>query len=243
MQVAWSPTSHGMFLSSQAGRGVNLANYVGAACSTETYTDPHTGQAASHTVPRPLPRAPAWMRRRCVARFGWGGRLATAVPPPGRDAARTVSVRTLTLEPDLKRHSEQFEEAMGGNLRWYCSQKAASDDEREREYWRFIEVSPLLHVPTTAGRHLHTRLANPTLLIEDDRCSSGYMQGVYSRLPCIAADQVGWKSLRRFSCRNVDGAAHGHPRSPCTTGSHSTLFAPQHRLAVYTFCVRLVWHV
>lgn len=143
MQVAWSPSSHGMFLSSQAGRGVNLANYVGTACSMETYTDPHTGQAATYTMPRPLPQPPSYMLRRSVARFGWGGRLATAQPPAGHDASRAVTVRTLTLEPDLKRHSEEFEGAMGGNLRSYCSQKAESEVEGEREYWSFIEVHAL----------------------------------------------------------------------------------------------------
>lgn len=129
-----------MFLSSQAGRGVYLASHVGCACSTEMYTDPHTGQASTYTMPRPLPQPPAYMLRRSVARFGWGGRLATAQPPAGHDATRAVAVRTLTLEPDLKRHSEEFEGAMGGDLRSYCAQKAANEAEGEREYWSFIEV-------------------------------------------------------------------------------------------------------
>lgn len=80
------------------------------------------------------------MRRRAVARFGFGGKLAVAKPPVGRDNVRAVSVRTMTLEPELKAHSEAFEEAMSGDLRSYCSQKAHYEADPEREYWSFIEV-------------------------------------------------------------------------------------------------------
>jgi hypothetical protein len=140
MQVAWSPLSHGMFLSAQAGRGVHLAHYSGIACSFETTMDPSSGQQVTQRVSRPLPRAPSWLRRRAVARFGFGGKLAVARPPIGRDSLRAVSVRTLTLEPELKAHSEAFEEAMGGDLRSYCQQKAAMEADPEKEYWTFIEV-------------------------------------------------------------------------------------------------------
>jgi hypothetical protein len=140
-QVCWSPLSHGMFLSAQAGKAVHLAHYAGVACSYEAVSDAHTGQVINQQIPRPLPRPPAWMRRRSVARFGWGGRLATARPPLGRDGVRAVTMRTLTLEPALKQHSEEFEQALGGDLRSYCLQKADEEDEKEAEYWKFIEVS------------------------------------------------------------------------------------------------------
>jgi hypothetical protein len=90
------------------------------------------------------------MRRRAVARFGFGGKLAVAKPPIGRDSVRAVSVRTLTLEPELKAHSEAFEEAISGDLRSYCQQKAHVEADPEREYWSFIEARfRLCRVPFT----------------------------------------------------------------------------------------------
>lgn len=129
-----------MFLSSQAGKGIHMAHYTGIACSFEAVTDPTSGQLVSQRVSRPLPKAPAWMKRRAVARFGFGGKLAVAKPPMSRDSVRAVSVRTLTLEPELKAHSEAFEEAISGDLRSYCQQKAHMEADPEREYWSFIEV-------------------------------------------------------------------------------------------------------
>jgi hypothetical protein len=129
-----------MFLSSQASKGLHLAHYTGIACSFEAATDPTSGQLISQRVSRPLPKPPVWMKRRSVARFGFGGKLAVAKPPIGRDSMRAISVRTLTLEPELKAHSEAFEEAMSGDLRSYCQQKAHLEEDPEREYWSFIEA-------------------------------------------------------------------------------------------------------
>lgn len=144
-------------MSSQAGKGVHMAHYAGIACSFEAVTDPTTGQMHSQMVSRPLPKPPTWMRRRAVARFGFGGKIAVSTPPIGRDSVRAVSVRTLTLEPELKAHSEAFEEAISGDLRSYCQQKAHAEADPEREYWSFIEVrSPVIRLYShcSASRNL-----------------------------------------------------------------------------------------
>ena len=143
MQVAFSPISPGTFLTCQAGRAVRIANYAGVACSTETSVDPSTGQEVAHRVSRPLNSAPKWMRRKCCARFGWGGKLAFVRPPVGRDTTRAVVICAASPEPELKVHSERFESAMDGDLRSYCKQKAEEEDGPEADYWSFIQVNTL----------------------------------------------------------------------------------------------------
>lgn len=119
---------------------MRVASYTGTACGVEAAVDPVTGQAVERPVSRPLATAPPWMRRRCCARFGWGGKLVTARPPVGKDATRAVVISHVSSEPELAVHSARFEEAMGGDLRDYCGAKAEQEDRAEAEYWEFIQV-------------------------------------------------------------------------------------------------------
>jgi hypothetical protein len=144
LQVAWSPVSPGTFLTCQAGRAVRVANFAGVACSVETSADPATGQDVSHLVSRPLRVAPTWMRRKCCARFGWGGKLATIKPSLGKDSARIAVVSVVAVEPQLKVHSQRFEQAMEGDLSSYCRRKVLEETDAEADYWNFIQVCPCM---------------------------------------------------------------------------------------------------
>jgi hypothetical protein len=99
-----------------------------------------SGQVVSQQVSRPLTSAPQWMRRRCCARFGWGGKLAFVKGPLGKDSSRQVAISSVSSEPELAVHSRRFELAMVGNLQEYCTQKVAEEDQAEGEYWSFIKV-------------------------------------------------------------------------------------------------------
>lgn len=160
MQVAFSPLSKGAFISCQAGRAVRLASFTGIAATVESATDPATGQDVSTRVSRPLNAAPAWLRRPCVARFGWGGKLATVRPPAGKDTARVVVVNAVAAEPTLKVHSERFEAAMHGDLRAYCAQKVTEETSSEADFWGFIEArSSSVYCVQERSRALPGRLA------------------------------------------------------------------------------------
>jgi hypothetical protein len=100
------------------------------------------------------------MRRRCCARFGWGGKLVTVKAPLGKDTSRPVVISSVLSEPELAVHSRRFEQAMVSNLQEYCLQKVAEEDKAEGEYWSFIKVKSLFHCTAQSKCFLSFTVSN-----------------------------------------------------------------------------------
>lgn len=101
------------------------------------------------TVTMQLKKPPKWLKRKCGASFGFGGKLVTfeTVIPPANQQQQVrptskVQLAKVITEPELVKRSEQLETSIHNhNMPEFCESKiVAATQTEDQEVWRFIRA-------------------------------------------------------------------------------------------------------
>jgi len=136
-QVDWSPSMRGMLAACSFDRSVTVVSLIGA------------GSVMPRAPSRAPMRAPAWFRRPCRARFGFGAQLVSCNAATSEVLVETVNVervapRARHFEASLDsavRHDQHLQSATHEHLVAFCQEqvrRAVSNEEAE--VWRFMIV-------------------------------------------------------------------------------------------------------
>uniref|UniRef100_A0A1I8HBI5 WD_REPEATS_REGION domain-containing protein n=2 Tax=Macrostomum lignano TaxID=282301 RepID=A0A1I8HBI5_9PLAT len=140
--------SDGEDSSAPAAAADNAAN--SASGSADPFAQVHQPSVPAQVWYHPG-KAPKWMRPRCGARFGFGGRLVSFGCDAASDASgqqqqnRQAKISQVVTEPELVRRAGDLERALSAgaaDLGGHCRARAeAAKDEAEQRLWQFLETN------------------------------------------------------------------------------------------------------
>uniref|UniRef100_A0A1I8I4Y1 WD_REPEATS_REGION domain-containing protein n=1 Tax=Macrostomum lignano TaxID=282301 RepID=A0A1I8I4Y1_9PLAT len=135
--------SDGEDSSAPAAAADNAAN--SASGSADPFAQVHQPSVPAQVWYHPG-KAPKWMRPRCGARFGFGGRLVSFGCDAASDASgqqqqnRQAKISQVVTEPELVRRAGDLERALSAGARPILADIAAKD-EAEQRLWQFLETN------------------------------------------------------------------------------------------------------